>query len=39
MISGKQCIILWYVDDHKLSHMDKKVRDKIIKDLKNIVGF
>ena len=39
MISGKQCIILWYVGDNKLSYMDKKVKDKIIKDLKKIVGF
>jgi hypothetical protein len=30
MINGKQCTILWHVDDLKLSHVDSKVNDVII---------
>ena len=30
MINGKQCTIVWYVDDNKISHMDEKVIDDII---------
>ncbi len=30
MIDGKQCTILWYVDDNKVSHMDPKVNTDII---------
>ena len=34
-INGKQCTIVWYMDDNKLSHMDKEVNNKIIEYLKN----
>ena len=30
MINGKQCTILWHVDDLKISHESKEVLDKII---------
>lgn len=30
MINGKQCTILWHVDDLKLSHEDPKVLDEVI---------
>ena len=30
MIGGKQCTIVWYVDDNKISHIDSKVVDQII---------
>jgi hypothetical protein len=29
-INGKQCTILWHVDDLKISHVDSKVNDTII---------
>lgn len=29
MINGKQCTIVWYVDDVKISHMDQTVLDDI----------
>ena len=34
IIDGKQCTIVWYVDDNKLSHVDEKVVTKIIEDIK-----
>ena len=30
VIDGKQCTIVWYVDDNKLSHEDSKVVDTIL---------
>ena len=30
MIDGKQCTIVWYVDDNKISHVDSKVVDNVI---------
>jgi hypothetical protein len=30
MIKGKQCTILWYIDDLKISHIDKDVVTKIL---------
>ena len=30
MINGKQCTIIWHVDDLKISHVDSKVVDQII---------
>jgi hypothetical protein len=30
MINGKQCTIIWHVDDLKLSHIDSTVVDNII---------
>ena len=38
MIDGKQCTILWHVDDLKLSHVDPKVIDKIIEQLEKEYG-
>ena len=37
-IEGKQCTIVWYVDDNKISHVDPKVIDRIIKRLKRNLG-
>ena len=37
-IEGKQCTILWYVDDNKISHMDPKVIDKVIKKIESKFG-
>jgi hypothetical protein len=31
--NGKQCTILWYVDDNKTSHADKQVVTDIIQDI------
>ena len=30
MIGGKQCTILWHVDDLKISHVDQAVLDEIL---------
>ena len=30
MINGKQCTIVWYVDDNKISHVESKVVDQTI---------
>ena len=38
MINGKQCTITWHVDDLKISHVDSKVVDDIIKMLESIYG-
>ena len=38
MINGKQFTITWHVDDLKLSHVDKKVVDKMIKWMKGLYG-
>jgi hypothetical protein len=37
-IEGKQCTILWYVDDNKISHVDPKVIDKVIKKIESKFG-
>jgi len=29
-IDGKQCTIVWYVDDNKISHIDSNVIDNVI---------
>jgi hypothetical protein len=34
MIDGKQCTILWYVDDNKLSHMSEGVLTDVIEKIK-----
>ena len=36
IINGKQCTIVWYVDDVKVSHVEAKVVTKII-DEKNLL--
>ena len=37
-INGKQCTIVWYVDDLKISHKDSTVIDGIISSLKSEYG-
>ena len=37
-IEGKQCTILWYVDDNKISHMDPKVVDNVIRKIESKFG-
>lgn len=32
-INGKQCTIIWHVDDIKISHVDMKVKEGIINKL------
>ena len=34
MINGKQCIILWCTDDNKTLHVDPKVNDAIVEEVK-----
>ena len=36
IINGKQCTIVWYVDDNKLSHKDPNVVTEILEIMKNI---
>jgi hypothetical protein len=38
IIDGKQCTILWYVDDNKISHVSSTVVDKIIDDIESRFG-
>jgi hypothetical protein len=38
MINGKQCTIVWHVDDLKISHVDEAVLDGIIASLKEEYG-
>ena len=38
MINGKQCTIIWHVDDLKISHVEQKVVNDIIKRLKDKFG-
>ena len=38
MIQGKQCTIVWYVDDVKVSHVDPKVVTKIIEEIEESFG-
>ena len=33
MINGKQCTIVWFIGDDRLSHMKNKVNDEIIKNI------
>ena len=37
-INGKQCTIVWHVDDLKISHVDPKVVDEIIASLNTEYG-
>ena len=34
-LNGKQCNLVWYVDDKKESHMETKVVENLTNDLKN----
>ena len=38
IINGKQCTIVWHVDDLKISHKDPKVVDRIIETLDSEYG-
>ena len=38
MVDGKQCTVVWYVDDNKISHVDPKVVDKVIDDIEKQFG-
>jgi hypothetical protein len=38
MVNGKQCTILWHVNDVKISHVDATVTTKVIKQIKNEFG-
>jgi len=38
MINGKQCTIIWHVNDLKISHKDKAVVDDILKKLNDKFG-
>jgi hypothetical protein len=38
VINGKQCTICWYVDDLKISHVDKNVVTQIILDIEKAYG-
>ena len=38
MINDKQCTIVWYVDDNKVSHVEKRVVDSIIKKIESKFG-
>ena len=38
IINGKQCTIVWYVDDNKISHVDPAVVDTIIQELTKHFG-
>ena len=37
-IDGKQCTIVWYVDDNKVSHQDPKVVTRIITEIEKHFG-
>ena len=38
VINGSQCTIVWYVDDNKVSHVDPKVVDEILKIMEKKFG-
>lgn len=38
MINGKQCTIVWYVDDNKISHVDSAVTTDIIEKIDKTIG-
>jgi hypothetical protein len=38
MIDGKQCTVLWHVDDLKISHVHEEVNTNIIKKINNEIG-
>ena len=38
VINGKQCTIVWHVDDIKISHMSKDVVEDVIKSLNKSFG-
>jgi len=38
MIHGKQCTIVWYVNDNKISHVDPAVVSRIIEAIESKFG-
>ena len=38
MINGKQCTIVWYVDDNKVSHEDPNVVTEVLEEIKKYFG-
>ena len=38
MVNGKQCTTLWYVDDVKVSHVDRSVVESVIAALEQEFG-
>ena len=38
LIDRKQCTIVWYVDNNKISHINPKVVDDVIKQIENNFG-
>jgi hypothetical protein len=38
MVNGKQCTVLWHVDDLKISHVDSKIVDEILAMLNDRYG-
>ena len=38
LVNGKQCTLVWYVDDKKVSHMEEKLVEGLIKCLKDRFG-
>jgi hypothetical protein len=38
VIDGKQCTVLWYVDDNKISHVDPDVVTSIIEKIEEKFG-
>ena len=38
MIKGKQCTVVWYVDDNKVSHKDPEVVTKVIQSIERYFG-
>ena len=38
MVNGKQCTVVWHVDDLKISHVDHKVVDRVIEQLEETFG-
>ena len=38
MVNGKQCMVLWHVDNLKISHVNSSVVDKVITKLEQEFG-
>ena len=38
MVNGKQCTIVWYVDDLKVSHMERSVVEGVMKKIQDRFG-
>ena len=38
MVDGKQCIVLWHVDNLKISHIDERVNESVLASLNRKYG-